>query len=68
MVAGGEDSTSVLTLLPDATAWTTLSSLPTALGSAGASIVGGRIRVTGGNSVDLEYVSREVMGFHSKLS
>ena len=39
---------SVVTLLPEATAWTPLASLPFALWHAKASIVGGRIRVTGG--------------------
>ena len=39
---------SVVTLLPEATAWTPLASLPFSLWHAKASIVGGRIRVTGG--------------------
>ena len=53
MVAGGQegsnnDISSVLTLLPGATAWTPLASLPRTLGLAQASIVGGKMRVTGG--------------------
>ena len=39
---------SVLTLLPGATAWTPLASLPRALFFTHASIVGGKMRVTGG--------------------
>ena len=54
VVAGGGvrgfDSllSSVLTLLPEATAWVPLASLPYALWHAKASIVGGRMRLTGG--------------------
>ena len=52
VVAGGIDGSnflsSVLTLLPGAEAWTLLPSLPRALEGARASIVGGRLRVTGG--------------------
>jgi len=52
IVAGGasDDSmvTSVITLLPGAQAWTPLASLPRSLGFAPASIVGGKMRVTGG--------------------
>ena len=52
MVAGGEDESnylsSVLTLLPGAEAWTPLASLPRALEGARASVVGGKLRVTGG--------------------
>ena len=53
MVAGGIDGSdnylsSVLTLLPGATAWAPLASLPRKLGLAQASIVGGKMRVTGG--------------------
>ena len=53
MVAGGSDDlrnllSSVLTLLPGATAWTSLASLPLTLAYAQASIVGGNMRVTGG--------------------
>ena len=39
---------SVLTLHPGATAWTPLASLPRSLLAARASVVGGRLRVTGG--------------------
>ena len=45
---GSNDLSSVLTLLPGATAWTPLASLPRAFGYAHASIVGGKMRVTGG--------------------
>ena len=52
VVAGGWDEhnylSSVLTLLPGAEAWTPLASLPRALIDARASIVGDRLRVTGG--------------------
>ena len=52
IVAGGSDTSkpifSVLTLLPGARSWTTLASLPRRLQSAGASVVGGKMRVTGG--------------------
>ena len=52
VVAGGFDGSnrlsSVVTLLPGAPAWTPLASLPRALRWAQASIVGGKIRVTGG--------------------
>ena len=55
LVAGGFESSfssfslsSVLTLLPGATAWTPIASLPRGLWRAGASIVGGRLRVNGG--------------------
>ena len=48
MVAGGDYISSVLTLLPGAEEWTPLASLPRALLDARASIVGGRLRVTGG--------------------
>ena len=53
VVAEGSDAgdnylSSVLTLLPGAPAWTPLASLPRKLESARASIVGGKIRVTGG--------------------
>ena len=55
VVAGGMDGSnnylsSVLTLLPGATAWTPLASLPRTLGHTHASIVGGKMRVTGGYS------------------
>ena len=51
VVAGGytsDYSSSVVTLLHGATTWTPLASLPRALWSARASIVGGRIRINGG--------------------
>ena len=46
IVVGGQYSSSVLTLLPGATAWTELASLPKPFYYAQASIVGGRLRVT----------------------
>ena len=53
VVAGGLNESnylsSVVTLLPGATAWTPLASLPRGLTAARASIVaGGRLRVVGG--------------------
>ena len=67
VVAGGKDGShnylsSVLTLLPEAAAWTPLAPLPRYLLGAHASIVGGRLRVTGG----YDYHSRrsEVMSYH----
>ena len=52
VVVGGKDGSNplstVLTLLPGATAWTPLASLPRALVYSQASIVGGKMRVTGG--------------------
>ena len=53
LVAGGQDGpgsylASVLTLLPEATDWTEVAPLPRALAHVQASIVGGRLRVTGG--------------------
>merc|ERR1712025_400539 len=48
VVAGGHVS-SVLTLLPGATAWTPLISLPRTLGWTQGSIVGGKLRVIGGH-------------------
>ena len=54
VVAGGltdgfySPISSVLTLLPGAPAWTPLASLPRQLRYAPASIVGGKIRLTGG--------------------
>ena len=51
VVAGGLNpgyTASVLTLLPGAEAWTPLASLPRPLAYAPASIVGGRLRLTGG--------------------
>ena len=63
VVAGGITSSgytsSVLTLLPGAEDWTSLISLPRPFVAARASIVGGRLRVTGGND-DSSYRS-EVM-------
>ena len=55
VVAGGADGSyyisSVLTLLPGATSWTPLASLPRGLWRARASIVAGdRVRVVGGYS------------------
>jgi len=54
IVAGGYDGSfnflsSVLTLLPGAQAWSSLASLPRSLSGARASIVGGKMRVTGGH-------------------
>ena len=53
IVAGGNDGSerlsSVLTLLPGAQAWTPLASLPRPLIGAGVSIVGGKMRLSGGN-------------------
>ena len=51
VVAGGHTSdytSSVVTLLHGATAWTPLASLPRTLLGVRASIVGGRIRINGG--------------------
>ena len=49
VVAGGLRRSSVVTLLPGATAWTPLASLPRRLRAAGASIVAvGSMRVVGG--------------------
>ena len=53
VVAGGRDGSdnylsSVLTLLPGAEIWTPLASLPRRFDSARASIMEGRLRVTGG--------------------
>ena len=52
VVAGGADGSnylsSVLTLFPGAEDWTPLASLPRPLHGAQASIVGGRLRMTGG--------------------
>ena len=63
MVAGGYTSgrtSSVLILLPGAEDWTPLASLPRRLSYAQASIVGGRLRVTGGRDDGDSYRS-EVM-------
>merc|ERR1712037_618099 len=52
VVAGGRSNnpylSSVVTLLPGAKAWTPLAFLPRTLAYAHASIVGGKMRVTGG--------------------
>ena len=52
VVAGGHDGSnylsSVLTLLPGVPVWTPIASLPRPLKGARASIVGGRVRLTGG--------------------
>ena len=52
LIAGGLNGpnilSSVLTLFPGARAWTPIASLPRLLYYAQASIVGGRIRVIGG--------------------
>ena len=45
---GGSGGSSVLTLLPGAQAWTPLASLPRSLYLARASVVGGKMRLTGG--------------------
>ena len=60
VVAGGREDgsnylSSVLTLLPGAPAWTPLASLPRALFYARASVVGGKMRVTGGRDDGLTY-------------
>ena len=56
IVAGGWSS-SVQILLPGAKSWTPLAPLPHALVGAQASIVRGRIRVTGGSPDNLSYRS-----------
>ena len=67
MVAGGTTSgwtSSVLILLPGAEDWTDLASLPRPLGHAQASIVGGRLRVTGGwdgSSSRSEVMAQEIL-------
>ena len=52
-MAGGNDGStpisSVLTLLPGATAWVPVASLPLTLSNVRASIVGGRLRLAGGD-------------------
>ena len=72
VVAGGYNGSnylsSVLTLLPGATAWTPLASLPRPLYGAQASIVGGRIRVTGGYDGRGGSRRSEVMSFHLKVT
>jgi len=71
VVAGGYGDSnhrfsSVLTLLPGATAWTQLASLPQPLYSARASIVGGRMRVNGGwaGPGGTEVRSGQVLEYH----
>jgi len=64
VVAGGLNpgyTASVLTLLPGAEAWTPLASLPRPLAYAPASIVGGRLRLTGGRG---NGNSTEVLEYH----
>merc|ERR1712181_182707 len=56
-------TSSVLTLLPGAENWTPLDSLPRLLYGARASIVGGRLRVTGGRKGGYSYRS-EVIEYH----
>ena len=46
------------TLLPGATAWTSLASLPKALTGLRSSIVGDKLRVTGGDQADGKYEVR----------
>jgi len=65
VVAGGYTSSrtsSVLTLLPGAEDWTPLASLPRPMPYAQASIVGGRLRVTGGH--DGGSFRSEVLEYH----
>ena len=67
MVAGGVNGStisSVLTLLPGATAWTPLASLPHTLGWAQASIIGGKMRVVGGVGGDVYSYRSEVVTNH----
>ena len=68
VVAGGWDGSSrlssVYTLLSGEPAWTRLANLPRTLSSARASVVGGKIRVTGGFSEQGSYRS-EVMVKHA---
>ena len=67
MVAGGAVSgltSSVLTLLLGAADWTPLASLPRPLDGARASIVGGRLRMTGGEDGDSyrsEVIAHEIV-------
>ena len=67
VVAGGTDGSnffsSVFTFLPGsgATAWTQLASLPRPLWYVQASIVAGRLRVTGGLDADANSYRTEVM-------
>jgi len=67
VVAGGYTSgrtSSVLTLLPGAADWTSLASLPRPLNSAPASIVGGRLRLTGGRDSRGSSYRSEVLEYH----
>ena len=56
IVAGGSDGSdnldSVLSLLPGASSWTTLASLPRTVYQGRASLVGGNMRVAGGDDRD----------------
>ena len=65
LIAGGYVSGSVsasaLTLLPGASSWTTISSLPRALYHAKASIVGGKIRVSGGRDDNNIYKAEVIL-------
>ena len=47
--AAGSDTDSVLSLLPGASSWTTLASLPRTVYQGRASLVGGNMRLAGGN-------------------
>ena len=62
VVAGGRDESnvisSVMTLLPGATAWTPLASLPRPVSGAQASLVRGRIRLSGGYIGSSQYSSQ----------
>ena len=50
--AAGCDTDSVLSLLPGASSWTTLASLPRTVYQGRASLVGGNMRVAGGYTRD----------------
>ena len=52
IVAGGSYTDSVLSLLPGASSWTTLASLPRTVYQGRASLVGGNMRVAGGYTRD----------------
>ena len=58
-IPGTGYTSSVLDLLPGAAQWTPLASLPRKLVYAKASIVGGRLRLTGG--FDFSSIISEVM-------
>ena len=61
VVAGGDGLSSVVTLLPGATAWTPLASLPRGLIYARASIVaGGRLRVVSGKDDSSSHTSEVI--------